>query len=151
MSRMPRRALTSIAAGLALSVTLSAVPPDRAVYIGGTVPSVKAMTEGTLSTAHPQAMTFQAKTGAAITIPYASMTSIAYGQKAGRRVGWAVLMTPLALFSKRRHHHLVVTYADGPVAHTAEFELGKGIVQATLKVLQVRTGKDIKAWVLTTN
>lgn len=151
MSRMRRRALTSIAAGLALSVTLAAVPPDRAVYIGGTIPNAKEMSEGTLSTAHPEAMTFQAKAGAAITIPYASMTSIAYGQRTGRRSGWAVLLTPLALFSKKRHHHLTVTFADGPVVHTAEFELGKGIVRTTLKVLQVRTGKDIKPWALKTS
>lgn len=150
MSRMSTRTLASIAAGLALSVTLSAVPPDRAVYIGGTIPHAKEMTEGTLSTAHPEAMTFQATGSAAITIPYASITSIAYGQRAGRRFGWAVL-TPLALFAKRRHHHLAVTYADGAEARRAEFELGKGIVRTTLKVLQVRTGKDIQAWALKTS
>lgn len=151
VSRMPRRALALIAAGLALSVTLLAVPSDMAVYIGGTIPDAKAMTEGELSTSDPERLTFLPKSGAAIAIPYASMTSIAYGRKAARRSGWALFMTPLALLSKKRQHYLRVTYADGPAARTAEFEIGKGIVRTTLKVLEVRTGKEIETWALTTN
>ena len=146
MSRMSRRVLALIAAAVILPVTLSAVPPDRAMYVDGTIPNVTKMTEGTLSTSQPDAMTFASRDGETITILYASMTSIAYGQKAGRRSGWAVLLTPLTLFAKKRHHHLSVTYMDGAVAHTAEFELGKGIVRSTLKVLEVRTGRKITPW-----
>ena len=151
MSRMPRRALALTSACLALSVTLLAVPSDMAVYLRGTIPDAKEMTEGTLSTSHPDRMTFEPKAGAAIAIPYASMSSIAYGQKAVRRSGWALFMTPLALLSKKRQHYLRVTYADGPATHTAEFELGKSIVRTTLKVLEVRTGKDIETWALKTS
>jgi hypothetical protein len=151
MSCIPRRALALIAATLALSVTLAAVPPDKAMYVDGTVPNATKMTEGTLSTTHLETMTFESGAGETITIPYASITSLEYGQKAGRRSGWAILLTPLALFAKKRHHYLTVTYADGAVAHTAQFELGKAIVRTTLKVLEVRTGKEITPWVLTTS
>ncbi len=67
------------------------------------------------------------------------------GQKAGRRVAVAVLVSPFALFSKKRKHYLTITYNDENGKEQAGvFELGKDIVRTTLTVLQVRTGKDIE-------
>lgn len=144
MSHLSRRGVAAIAACLALSVTLSAVPADMAMYVGGTISNLKEKTEGKLSTSNPTALTFQAKYDAPISIPYKSITSLEYGQKAGRRVGVAILVSPLALFSKKRNHYLTVTYTDGKAEQAAVFELGKDIVRTTLTVLQVRTGKDIE-------
>lgn len=144
MSRMSRRGVAAVAACLALSVTLSAVPADMAMYVGGTIPNLKEKTEGKLSTSSPSALTFQAKYDAPISIPYKTVTSLEYGQKAGRRVGVAILISPLALFSKKRKHYLTVTYMDGKAEQAAVFELGKDIVRTTLTVLQVRTGKDVE-------
>lgn len=144
MSRMSRRGVSAIAACLVLSVTLSAVPADMAMYVGGTIPNLKEKTEGKLSTSSSSTLTFQAKHDAPISIPYKTVTSLEYGQKAGRRVGVAILISPLALFSKKRKHYLTVTYMDGKAEQAAVFELGKDIVRTTLTVLQVRTGKDVE-------
>ena len=145
MARFPRRGLAIIAACLTVTVSLAAVPKDMAMYVGGTIPNLKEKTEGRLSTSDASALTFQAKYDTPLSIPYKSITSLEYGQKAGRRVGMAILVSPLALFSKKRNHFLTVTYNDAAKREQAAvFELGKDIVRTTLTVLQVRTGKDVE-------
>ncbi len=67
-----------------------------------------------------------------------------YGQKAGRRVGVAIMISPIALFSKKRNHYLTVSFNDASgKEQAAVFELGKDIVRTTLKILEVRTGKEL--------
>lgn len=144
MSRISRHGLAIVAGCLVLSVVVSAVPADMAMYVGGTIAGLEEKTEGKLSTSSPAALTFQAKYGTPISIPYKSVTSLEYGQKAGRRVGVAVLVSPLALFSKKRKHYLTLTYAANGAEQAAVFELGKDIVRTTLTVLEVRTGKDVE-------
>ena len=144
MIRTSRRVLAGIAACAALSVTLAAVPKDMAMYVGGTIPNLEEKAEGRLTTADT-ALTFQAKFGTPVSIPYKRITSLEYGQKAGRRVGVAILVSPLALFSKKRNHYLTIAYKDARGREQAGvFELGKDIVRTTLTVLQVRTGKDVE-------
>ena len=120
-----------------------AVGGKKAEYIGGTL-IVKEKTEGTLATTSGTEAVFEAK-GIKVAIPYASITELEYGQKAGRRVAVAVMVSPLALFSKKRNHYLTITYKDEAGAEQADvFELGKDIVRTTLKVLEVRAGKEIQ-------
>jgi hypothetical protein len=55
------------------------------------------------------------------------------------------MVSPLALFSKKRNHYLTVTYKDeAAVEQAAVFELGKDIVRTTLKVVEIRSGKEIE-------
>jgi hypothetical protein len=57
----------------------------------------------------------------------------------------AVLISPLALFSKKRNHYLTISYTDEKGKdQAAVFELGKDIVRTTLKVIETRSGKDIQ-------
>lgn len=116
----------------------------KALYVGGTVPGLTENKEGRLVTAG-DAMTFTSDKRASASIPYANITELEYGQKAGRRVGVAVMISPLALFSKKRNHYLTIAYkdADGK-EQAAVFELGKDIVRTTLKIVETRSGKDIK-------
>ncbi|HMF62006.1 MAG TPA: hypothetical protein VK595_16610, partial [Vicinamibacterales bacterium] len=80
-----------------------------------------------------------------LSIPYAGITELEYGQKAGRRVGMAIMIGPLALFSKKRNHFLTVSYKDAAGKdQAAVFELGKDIVRTTLKVMETRSGKEIQ-------
>jgi hypothetical protein len=59
-------------------------------------------------------------------------------------VAVAVLVSPLALFSTKRNHYLTITRKVAPDKEQAHvFELGKDIVRTTLKILEVRTGKEI--------
>ena len=61
------------------------------------------------------------------------------------RVAVAVLVSPFALFSKKRNHYLTITYTDEAGAEQAAvFELGKDIIRTTLKVLEVRSKKEIE-------
>jgi hypothetical protein len=80
-----------------------------------------------------------------VTIPYAAITDLEYGQKAGRRVGVAIMVSPLALFSKKRKHYLTLGYKDANGKdQAAVFELGKDIVRTTLKIIETRSGKEIQ-------
>lgn len=140
------KCFTALALTLSLTVPLFAVDGDGAQYLGGTL-SVKEKTEGKLSTASESETVFTPKDKKLkpIAIPYAAITGLEYGQKAGRRVAVAVMISPLALFSKKRNHYLTVTFkdADGK-EQAAVLELGKDIVRTTLKVLEVRSGQKIE-------
>lgn len=124
---------------------LLALDSKKAQYIGGTVSSLKEKAEGHLSTAGEDAVTFTPKNATPLSIPYAGISELEYGQKAGRRVGMAILISPLALFSKKRKHYLTISYTDAAGKdQAAVFELGKDIVRTTLKILETRSGKDIQ-------
>lgn len=130
---------------IATSSGLLAVGGDKAQYIGGTVSSLKEKAEGTLSTQGETEVVFTAKGSPTLTIPYQAIASLEYGQKAGRRVAVAVLVSPLALFSKKRNHYLTISYKDeAGKDQAAVFELGKNIVRTTLTVMATRTGKEIE-------
>ena len=79
---------------------LFAVGGDKAEYVGGTLTGIKEKTEGRLVTTSESVLTFDAGSKGSATIPYATVTSLEYGQKAGRRVGVAIMVSPLALFSR---------------------------------------------------
>src|SRR5262245_34200669 len=81
----------------------AAVRGDGIVYIGGTWPSLKEKTEGKLDLDSKDKAIFTSKNGN-FEIPYSSIGSIEYGQKAGRRVGVALAVSPVALLSKKRKH-----------------------------------------------
>jgi hypothetical protein len=54
------------------------------------------------------------------------------------------MISPLALFSKKRNHYLTISFDDAAgKEQAAVFELGKDIVRTTLKILEVRTGKEL--------
>ena len=139
-------AMVVITAVLLASEVALAVDSDGAQYLGGTMPIVE-KSEGRLVTTSETALTFTPKKRGetSVEVPYASMTELEYGQKAGRRVAVAVMVSPLALFSKKRNHYLTITYTDAAgKEQTGVFELGKGIVRTTLKIVEVRSGKDIQ-------
>ncbi len=52
------------------------------------------------------------KTPEKLEIPYDRINVLEYGQKAGRRLGLAIAISPLALFSKKRKHFLTINYLD---------------------------------------
>jgi hypothetical protein len=121
------------------------VDSKKAMYVGGTITTVKAGAEGKSSTEDETQYTFETKKDGRLNIPYTNITSLEYGQKAGRRVAVAILVTPLALFSKKRKHYLTIAFNDeNGKAQAAIFELGKDIVRVTLATLEVRTGKQIE-------
>ena len=149
LSKTRCRHLFSIVATIALAAlgtsAVSAVDGDKAMYMGGTIPNVKDKAEGKFVTTSDSELVFQAGDNGSATIPYATVTSLEYGQKAGRRVGVAIMISPIALFSKKRKHYLTISHKDAAGKEQAGvFELGKDIVRTTLKIVEVRTGKEIE-------
>jgi hypothetical protein len=116
---------------------------DKAMYVGGTVSGLKEKTEGKVSSTDEKVFSFQHKSGT-VTIPYERITSLEYGQKAGRRVGLSIAVSPLFLLSKKRRHFLTIGYLDeNQKQQAAVFELGKSIIQPTITSLESRTGKKV--------
>lgn len=144
-ARMNRRRaiLYCLAApGLALFVDdlLAGVSSEKAVYRGGTLSQPEPADSGRLSTNGPEAFTFRYD-GGVLRIPYDQVNLLEYGQKAGRRLGLAIVVSPLFLLSKKRRHYLTIGYVDEQgEQQAAVFELGKKIVRSTLVGLEARTG-----------
>src|SRR5262245_59242776 len=102
-----------------------AVDSKGAAYYGGTAgfATAKEPVEGLLDTTNEQMLIFTAGdkpfSGQTLSIPYAKILDLEYGQKAGRRVGTAVATTVLlgpiglvSLFSKKRKHYLTIGFKD---------------------------------------
>jgi hypothetical protein len=137
--------LVAVLAVLCFATVVLAVDADKAMYVGGTISGLKEKAEAKLATTSESVLTFDAGSKGSVSIPYASITSLEYGQKAGRRVGVAIMVSPLALFSKKRNHFLTISYKDASdKEQAAVFELGKDVVRTTLKILEVRTGKEVE-------
>jgi len=139
--------LVAVLLTLSFVAPLAAVGSRKAEYIGGTIAGMAEGTEGTLDTANPDHLRFQPekKGQPAVQVPYTSITSLEYGQKAGRRVGVAIFVSPLALFSKKRKHFLTVSFngSDGK-EQAMVLELGKDIIRTALTVVETRSGKAIE-------
>ncbi len=145
LSHSPSRGIAAALLLVCFTTALLAVDGDKAMYVGGTLTGIKEKTEGKLVTNSESTLNFDAGSKGSATIPYAGITSLEYGQKAGRRVGVAIMVSPLALFSKKRNHFLTIAYKDANgKEQAAVFELGKDIFRTTLKILEVRTGKQIE-------
>lgn len=141
---MQRLVLAGITVVL-LGQIVMAVDGDGAQYLGGTM-ALAEKAEGKLVTSSETAVTFtpKKKNQPAVEIPYNAITELEYGQKAGRRVAVAVMISPLALFSKKRNHYLTISYHDASgKEQTGMFELGKDVVRTVLKILEVRSGQDV--------
>ncbi|MBA3298102.1 MAG: hypothetical protein H0U19_14340 [Acidobacteria bacterium] len=142
--------MKAVAVAVLTSITLApvallAVDSKKAMYVGGTIAGMKEKTEGQFDTTDETNLIFRAKKSPEMLVPYASITELEYGQKAGRRVGMAIMVSPLALFSKKRNHFLTITYTDAAgKEQAAVFELGKDIVRTAVKVVETRSGKDVQ-------
>lgn len=128
---------------LAVSVAAPAVAvgKGKAKFVGGTVAPVK---EGSES---PIDLKGDAKLVCAdgrLEIPWASIEDVEYGQKVGHRIATAILLSPLALFKKARHHYVTLAYKDGQGKDQAVvLEFDKDDIRMALASFRARTGKEI--------
>lgn len=123
---------------------LGGIPSSKAVYRGGTLPTPAANTEGAVATTDPRVFTFAYKHGQ-FTVPYERVNFLEYGQKAGRRLGLGIAISPVLLLSKKRRHYLTINFVDEQGRQQAMvLELGKSVVRTTLASLEARTGKKIE-------
>jgi hypothetical protein len=152
---MKNRSILALTLCVALGgqALLAGLGSKKASYVGGTWTTLAAEAEGTLDVSDSSKALFRVDKGGVFEIPFDRITSLEYGQKAGRRVGSTIALgvTTLGigalpmLFSKKRKHYLSVGYkdADGKDAGVV-LELGKDITRPTLKVFEVRSGKKIE-------
>jgi len=124
---------------------LAAVRGRKAMYVGGTFQNIPQNAQGQL-TFEEDKLVFKLEKGKdAITMPYKAVETIEYGQKAGRRLGVALVVSPLFLFSKKRKHYVTISFVDADgKKQGAVLELAKGIVSDTLKTLETKTGKKVE-------
>lgn len=136
-----------LAAVVAVEAPLLAVGSKKAEYVGGTISTISEEAEGELDTTTEAELIFTPERGKgrSVMIPYSAITSLEYGQKAGRRVGAAILVSPVLLFSKKRKHFFTIAFKDKDGKDQAVvLELGKDIVRTTLTVVETRSGKKIE-------
>jgi hypothetical protein len=136
-------ALTICVAFLLESAMWAGLGSDSTMYVGGTVNSIKEGTEGKSSAKDEKVFVFN-YSGGKLEIPYDRVNDLEYGQKAGRRLGVAIAVTWMALFSKKRKHYLTVGYKDeNDKQQAAVFEVGKSVIRVTLASLEARTGRKV--------
>ena len=143
---MERRLLLRILASAVLSVSAlkAAVRGDEVMYVGGTFTDIPDRTEGHLELNSAKEATFSSKRGG-FKFAYANITSLEYGQKAGRRLGMALVVSPLFLFSKKRKHFLTVGFtAAAGQAQGVVLEVGKKQIREVIGTLESRSGKKVE-------
>jgi hypothetical protein len=114
------------------------------MYVGGTIKSVPEATKGTLDTDNDQVLVFASPSGS-FEIPYDRITSLEYGQKAGRRVGVALVITVWILFSKKRKHFLTIGFKDAQgTPQGVVLEIPKGTAKTMITILEVRSGQKVE-------
>lgn len=129
---------------LSLAGEAAALGKGKAVYMGGTVTSIADKAEGRIDLKSEERLVFSPKAGATLEIPWASISDVEYGQKAGRRVVMAVVLSPLALFSKNRKHYVTFTWKDAEdKEQAAVLQFDKEDIRPALSIIRVRTGKEI--------
>lgn len=120
------------------------VTGEEVMYVGGTIPSLPEATEGSMNIKDPERLVFSSDKGG-FEIPYASIKTLEYGQKAGRRVGVAIVITVWALFSKKRKHFLTIGFDDAQGnPQGVVLEIAKGRAKTFITVIEARSGKKVE-------
>lgn len=123
----------------AAGIVAAAVRGDEVMYVGGTV-KVPEATEGKLDTTDSKLLKWSSEKGS-FEIPYEGVTSLEYGQKAGRRLGVALTITVWALFSKKRKHFLTIGFKDAQdQPQGVVLELPKGRPKSIITTVEARSG-----------
>jgi hypothetical protein len=145
MSRRAWLRLIPVAGAAAAAAPIwAAVRGNEVMYVGGTVAGLPEATEGEADLKDPERFTFSSDKGA-FEIPYASVKTLEYGQKAGRRLGVALVITVWALFSKKRKHFLTIGYDDAEgKPQGVVLEIAKGRAKTFITVIEARSGKKVE-------
>lgn len=116
----------------------------RASYLGGTHPSVPVGLEGVVEAVDEHYFVFYAKKQS-VRIPYERINLLEYGQKVSRRYAMAVLISPMFVLSKKRHHYLTLGYQDDAGKQQAlVFKVDKDSIRTVLVTLEARTGLKVE-------
>lgn len=130
---------------LAFALPLAAVEGDEAMYLGGTVLSVRAGAVGHLDTTSEKALIFE-YSGEKLLIPYADIQSFEYSKEVTVHLG-VMPAIAVGLLKMRRHsHYFRISYSGGDaVSQVVVFEIPKQMPRTLQAVLQARAPQSCKA------
>jgi hypothetical protein len=112
----------------------------RAQFVGGTLAGVPAKSKAQLNLTAPDALIF-ACGGQTLSIGYAKIDTLEYGQNVSRRYAAALVISPLFLLSKSRQHFVTIGYTDRDGKQQAlVFRVDKRDVRTVLTTLEARSG-----------
>ncbi|MDZ7637380.1 MAG: hypothetical protein U5J83_03880 [Bryobacterales bacterium] len=116
----------------------------KATYVGGSIPGLPDPVKGKIDTTHPKVYRFDAGE-MEVNVPWERINMLEYGQKVGRRIGLAIVVSPLFLMTKSRKHFLTVSFLDEKERQQAlVFELHKDRVRSVLVTMEARTGLRVE-------
>ncbi len=122
----------------------ASVSGKEVMYVGGTIAGLPEATLGRLETSNEKLLIFESPKGR-FEIAFENITSLEYGQKAGRRVAVAILLSVWALFSKKRKHFLTIGFNDKEdKPQGVVLEIPKGTAKSTITIIEVRSGKKVE-------
>jgi hypothetical protein len=140
MTRRDGIKLLSGSAFLLPVASFCAVRGKEVMYVGGTIKGLPEATDGRLDTDDERVLKFTSSKGG-FEIRYDAVTSLEYGQKAGRRLGVALVITVWALFSKKRKHFLTIGFKDAQdKPNGVVLELPKGTPKSIITIVEARSG-----------
>ncbi len=128
-----------------------AVGKKRVRYLGGSCTHVKAGREGKVRF-DDKALVFVFREGEC-SVPYERITSIEYGQHAGRRVAETVvvgiltlglLALPMLLTKKRKHYATIGWNDTEETKQGAVVEFGKAIKRSAVNIMALRSGVEVE-------
>ena len=146
VARMLRKfiVLALIVAFSGLPLAEASVSSGEVMYVGGTIPKLPEGTMGKLETSSDKVLVFTSPKGR-FEIPYEEVTSLEYGQKAGRRLGVALTISIWALLSKKRKHFLTIGFNDAnEKPQGVVLEIPKGTAKTYITIIEVRSGKKVE-------
>lgn len=117
---------------------------SKVKYIGGTHSLLEADSDGVIELTDERYFAYYGRDDQMLRIPYDQINLLEYGQQVNRRLGLALLISPMFLLSKSRKHYLTIGYVDDREAQQAlVFQVEKQMIRATLVGLEARTGLAI--------
>jgi hypothetical protein len=133
-----------ILAALWLVLPVVALAQSKAEYVGGTAPQMTIGSEGSLQVNDERYFAFYS-TKSNVRVGYDQINLIEYGQQVSRRIGYAIVISPLFMLTKSRKHFLTLGYmAEDGKQQALVFRVDKNDIRATLVSLEARTGLKIE-------
>lgn len=129
---------------LFVSIAIAADPGVKVEYIGGTMEQIRTGNDVRLLLSDATVMGIDSKEKF-MKIPYVQINQIEYGQKVGRNIVPAIVISPLFLLNKTRKHFLTLGFLDPQGNQQAlVLRVGKGNIRALLASLEARTGQKVQ-------
>ena len=113
-------------------------------YVGGTVAAMEKGPKGRLLTVNDRYLIYESKQVHYL-IPWDSINVLEYGQKVGRRLAMAVLISPVLALSKSRKHFLTIGFRgeDGD-QEALVFRVEKSDIRSLLVSLEMKADMPVE-------